>query len=266
MSVFTDEKYEKIEALLRECGDIMLSAGEVEKNKDNIKQKTSEADLVTVFDVKVQKTVINGLKELFPEAKFLAEEKDNSTENINRGLCFVIDPIDGTTNFIHALGASAISLGAVYDGEPVYGAVLDPYRKELFTAEKGRGAFLNGEKISVSSRHMGKSLVCFGTSPYKKDEFADRAFDTARRMFKVCADVRRSGSAAIDICSVACGRNDGFFELELSPWDFCAGALIVKEAGGIISDMNGKQLSFTSPSSFLCSNKSVYSGLLDCIK
>lgn len=261
----TDSQLEQLFQLMRECGEIMKSAHSVENQKGSITSKYGTANFVTVFDVKVQNTLIEGIKSIVPGAKFFAEEKDNSSVDSGSGFCFIIDPIDGTTNFIHDMKASAISVGMLYDGEPVFGAILDPYRNELYHARKGEGAFLNGEKIHVSARALGEALTSFGTSPYNRDTLAKQSFALAGSLFEKTADIRRSGSAAIDIAFVACGRSDIFFEMILSPWDYAAGYVIVTEAGGKMTSFDSNMPSFGKPSSMLCTNGALHRQVLDII-
>lgn len=261
MSIFNAEQQKIFEKLVKECGSFMLSAHALSHDCAEVKAKSGDADFVTVFDESVQEKLITGISAMFPEARFFAEEKENSSEDIKEGMCFIIDPIDGTTNFIHNLCASAISVGLLVDGEPVFGAVYDPYRDEYFCAEKGNGAFCNGARISVSQRELPISVISFGTTPYKKKEYSDAGFEIAKKIFVNCADIRRSGSAAIDMANVACGKLDAFFECILSPWDYAAGYVLVKEAGGQVTDFNGNNSVFSIPSSVLCSNGIVHDKL-----
>ena len=263
--ILSSEQQAQIGVLLRHCGEIMCADPDPEHAKGEITQKDGAANYVTVYDVQVQTYLENGLIQIFPAAKFIAEEQENDPVSAARGLCFVIDPIDGTTNFIHHMGASAVSVALFSDGEPVYGAVYDPYRKELFFALVGCGAYLNGKKITVSDRDLPHALVSLGTAPYNRDALADAVFDKAKRIFLHCADIRRSGSAALDMCYVACGRTDAFFEEILSPWDFAAGQLIVSEAGGRLTDYAGKKPEFGYKSAVLCSNGCVHDSLLQLL-
>lgn len=260
------EQIEKAAELIKECGRLMLSAHEVEREKDAIDAKPGSANFVTVYDKAVQNRLISGLGDIFPGASFFAEEKDNQQELTSSELLFVIDPIDGTTNFIHDMKCSVISVGAFGYGKPLFGIIYNPYFDELFSAENGKGAYLNGVKINVSERRLSKALVSFGTVPYYREEYAARVFDTAEKVFMKCADIRRSGSAAYDICAVACGRTDAYFEAYLSPWDFAAGRIILSEAGGICTDMNGNGLEICSVSSFLCANPLIHKEILNIIK
>lgn len=265
MKLFSENDFIRFDKLIRDCGKFMLSAHMLEEADGNIKKKSGDADLVTVYDEGVQNKLIDGILEIFPDAHFFAEEKENFESDTKDGLCFVIDPIDGTTNFIHELNTSAISICILNDGEPVFGAIYDPYRDEMFTAEKGEGAYKNGSLIRVSDRTLNLAVVSFGTTPYKKIEYADKGFDIAKRIFINSSDIRRSGSAAIDMANVACGRLDAFFECILSPWDYAAGYVIVTEAGGNVTDFSGKNISFSTPSQLLCSNNIVHKKLIALI-
>ncbi len=265
MSILTTEQQEKIITLIRECGKIMLSAHDIESNEENISVKSGAGNFVTVFDVKVQETLIGGILQILPEAHFLAEENDCFSDDCSKGICFVIDPIDGTSNFIHDMRCSAVSVGMLYDNEPVFGAVYAPFSDEMFVANKGEGAFLNGKPIHAASRSLEEALVSFGTAPYYRDKLADLSFDVAKRLFMKTSDMRRSGSAAVDLCFLASGRTDIFFEALLSPWDYAASYVIVTEAGGEMMQMNGEKISLTSPSSVLCVTKSVKNEVLSII-
>ncbi len=239
---------------MRKCGEIMKGAHKSRNIEDCITAKEGSANFVTEFDVLVQNTLIEDILKVVPDAKFLAEEKDNNVSEVNKGHCFVIDPIDGTTNFIHDYKSSSISVGLLFDGTPVFGAVYDPYKDELFSAHIGEGAYCNGEKISVSKNDMKHSLLLFGASPYYKDELADISFSIAKDLFIRSADLRRGGSAAIDMCALACGRADIFFEQRLSPWDFMASYVIITEAGGSMTLFDGSPVSFDRPQSIVCTN------------
>ena len=179
--------------------------------------------------------------------------------------CFIIDPIDGTTNFVHSYKFSCISVALVSRGKVVFGAIYEPYLNEMFTAVLGGGAYMNGERISVANRTMPHAVIAIGTAPYYKSVIGGECMDLMSRTFGACIDVRRSGSAALDLCYAAMGRTDAFCEPLLSPWDFAAGSVIVKEAGGVITDMQGNELDFAKPQSILCSNQVVYKDALKTI-
>lgn len=217
--------------------------------------KSGVADLVTEYDKRVQEQLAIGLKSILPEAKFIGEEgsDDELTEN---GYAFIVDPIDGTTNFIKDYHTSAISVALLKGKEAVAGVIYNPYLDEIFYAIKGQGAFCNDKKISVSSQPMDKALVLFGSSPYDKNLFP-KTIEILSGYFCKALDIRRSGSAALDLCSVACGRAEIYFELQVSPWDFAAGKLLVEEAGGVVTTLDGETLSFEGKTSILAKNNAI---------
>lgn len=242
-----------------EAGNILLSA----ESPEVLISKPGSANFVTEYDLRVQHFLEERLTALLPEASFIGEE-DTEPHTPGR-LCWVVDPIDGTTNFLHGMKASAISI-ALYEGnEAQLGLILQPYLKELFYAERGRGATCNGESIHVSSRRPEEAVLHFGTAPYQRDH-APLTFRLLESLFVSVADLRRTGSAAIDLVSVASGRADGFLEPKLAPWDFGAGKLIVCEAGGKISDMKGVPLPAFSAASVLCGNPALYDWLLEKVQ
>ena len=251
--------------LLRRAGEVMLRATSIEDG-DNLMEKGSAANLVTVYDIKVQELVIAGLKEAFPRATFVAEEKDNSKENTDGECCFILDPIDGTANFTRGFRHSCISLAATRGGRVVYSAIYDPYQDEMFSAELGEGMTVNGRRVSVTPHDISHSLILFGTSPYKKSELGRATFAIAESLYSVCSDVRRCGSAALDLAYLAAGRADGFFELTLSPWDFAAGLLMIEESGGRITDLDGNRPSLNAPCPIIAGYGEVYEAVKTAVK
>ena len=239
----------EISALVTDCGKIILNA---DRGKMAIDIKSGVADLVTEYDKKIQAQLEIGLKGILPEARFIGEEGSHD-ELSDDGYAFIVDPIDGTTNFVKDYHHSAISFALLKGKEAVAGIVYNPYLDEMFSAIKGQGAFLNGKKISVSAQPLDKALVLFGSAPYNKELFP-KAIEILTDYFYKALDIRRSGSAALDLCSVACGRADLYFELIVSPWDFAAGKLIVEEAGGVVTTIDGEPLSFEGKTSISAKN------------
>lgn len=235
--------------LVKDCGKVILNA---DREKMAIDIKSGVTDLVTEYDKGIQEQIAIGLKKILPEAKFIGEE-GSSDELTDDGYAFVVDPIDGTSNFIKDYHMSAISVALLKGKEVVAGVVYNPYLDEVFHAIKGEGAFCNGKKISVSSQPMSNALVLFGTSPYDKKLFG-KTIEILSGYFEQALDIRRSGSAALDLCSVACGRAELYFELQVSPWDFAAGKLLVEEAGGVVTALDGTPLSFEGKTSILAKN------------
>jgi myo-inositol-1(or 4)-monophosphatase len=217
------------------------SAGEVLKRHfghlDSVEKKGA-IDLVTAADVESEKTIFKEIQSVFPDHTILAEESglhQGHPEN-----CWIVDPLDGTTNFAHNLPIFSISIAFSHHQETRIGVVFNPISGELFTAAFGQGAQLNHRPIEVSSTPtMEESLLVTGF-PYDLPDRITGLMQRFRNALCVCQGVRRLGSAAIDLCYVACGRFDGFWEENLKPWDTAAGALIAQEAGGRITDFEGR--------------------------
>lgn len=243
------EVVNEICSLVRECGEVVLNA---DREKMAIDIKSGVADLVTEYDKGIQEKLQVGLKKILPEAKFIGEE-GSSDELSDEGYAFIVDPIDGTTNFVKDYHYSAISVALLEGKGVVAGVVYNPYLDEVFYAIKGQGAFCNGKRISVSSQPLDKALVLFGSSPYDKSLFP-KTIEVLSEYFYKALDIRRSGSAALDLCCVASGRADLFFELQVSPWDFAAGKLLIEEAGGVVTTLDGEPLSFDGKTSVLAKN------------
>lgn len=261
----SDNKCNSILEVIKKCGKNLLSAHDIEKKETDITSKEGAANFVTVYDVNTQKDLMDGLRSIIPDALYFAEEQDNSGVDYNDSLCFFIDPIDGTTNFIHDMKMSAVSVALCHNAKPVFSAVYNPYSDEMFHAQKGKGAFLNNKRIMVSNRNFEKALIMFGTSPYDREALSEMFFPILYRVFMKCADIRRSGSAALDVCYVACGRADAYIEAVLSPWDFAAGKLILEEAGGKLTSFNGEDIVLGERSSILCSNNVLHNEMLGLI-
>ncbi|MES9993511.1 MAG: inositol-1-monophosphatase [Candidatus Thiodiazotropha sp.] len=193
-------------------------------------------DFVSEVDRNAEAVIINLLREKFPHHAILAEEsgKQGSDDHL-----WIIDPLDGTTNFLHGLPQFAVSIALKIKGRLEVGVVYDPVSEEMYTASRGEGALLNDRKIRVSNR-KGLEGALLGTGlPYRDFRFTDNYMGMLKELIKDSAGVRRPGSAALDFAYVAAGRTDGFWELGLKEWDFAAGALLVREAGGMVTDIGG---------------------------
>lgn len=249
MVIDLTEIISEITALVKECGRVIINA---DREKMAIDIKSGVADLVTEYDKNIQNQLEIGLKRILPEAKFIGEE-GSSDKLSDDGYAFIVDPIDGTTNFVKDYRHSAISVALLKGREVVAGVIYNPYLDEVFSAIKGQGAFCNGKQISVSSTPLEKALILFGSSPYDKHLFPETVQIISEYFYKGL-DIRRSGSAALDLCYVACGRADLYLELIVSPWDFAAGKLLVEEAGGVVTTLDGKPLSFEGKTSILAKN------------
>jgi len=245
-----------------------LEAGKfLKENVGNIKSIErkigQETNLVTEIDKQSEAMIIRKIFEYFPSHAILGEEGGSSVQQSDYR--WIIDPLDGTTNFTHGLPLFSVTIGIEHQGEMIAGVVYDPNAEELFTAEKGKGAFLNGKKISVSSTDtLINSLVVTGF-PYNVKENPDNVIQHFINFLPVTQGVRRLGSAAIDLAYVACGRFDGYWEVFLNPWDKAAGVLIVQEAGGMVTNFyNEKNNTVFNPNT-IATNGRIHQQMLDII-
>lgn len=246
--------------------ELAHTAGKMFFDNENTSHITvkGRSDFVTRTDVRVQEYVRQVLKKYYPEIQFMGEEKDNTEIDFN-GALWILDPVDGTTNLIHDFKASALSLALCESGEITMGLIYQPFLDELFFAQKGCGAFLNGKQIHVSDTHsLSESLVCVGTSPYDR-ELTQRNFSDIRAVYERCIDIRRVGAASTDLAWVACGRADAYFERNLKPWDFAAGKLLIEEAGGHVLCMDADEASPIKNCDIIAGNGYVEKEILDIV-
>lgn len=219
----------------REASSIITQYASDESFSIELKGKN---DLVTDADLASEKAIIATIQSEFPDDQILAEESSVKT-SLPKGRVWIIDPIDGTTNFAHQFPRYCVSIALWEDEQPKVGLVLEVASQELFTAVKGEGAWLNGNKISISENTDPSSSLIGTGFPYKDLDLVDNYLVLFKRMMEKTHGVRRPGTAAWDLCNVACGRFEGFYEYGLSPWDVAAGTLIIQEAGGVICDWKG---------------------------
>lgn len=242
----------------------LIEAGKIFSGKSIEKKDITEkgfGNYVTVIDYNVQKLLVPKFKEIIPSSNVITEESKDNNYSIEKPT-WILDPVDGTTNLIYDMKHSAISVGLFIDEKPALGFVYNPSRNEMFFAQKNKGAYLNGEKIKVSNaKSIKNSLISFGTSPYNRKK-AGRTFDIAKNIFLSCRDLRRCGAASLDLAYTACGRLDGFFEMELQPWDFAGGKIILEEAGGKITDFNGKSIDVCKPGPVIATNGFIHEEIL----
>ena len=222
--------------------DAALKAGGIlRENIHGLREITYKGDinLVTEMDMRSERTIVEMLHGAFPDHGVVAEEE---TKLCNAsGYTWVIDPLDGTTNYAHGYPCFAVSIALKHEEDVILGVVYDPMRDELFTARKGLGAYLNGKQIKVSAVDaLIKSLLATGF-PYDRKVSDKNNLSYFCDLLMASQEVRRDGSAALDLCYVAAGRLDGFWELKLKPWDVAAGSLVVNEAGGLVSDLSGNR-------------------------
>ncbi|MDI6738746.1 MAG: inositol monophosphatase family protein [Candidatus Edwardsbacteria bacterium] len=219
-------------------------------------------DLVTESDHRSEELIVKLLRKNFPDDDIMTEESEKERTKSDRR--WIIDPLDGTTNYAHKFPFWCVSIAFEHKGTIELGAVYNPNLKELFTAHRGRGAYLNGGRIKVSRQHeLGKSLLATGF-PYDVHESSQDNLEYFRRFIKRAQAVRRPGSAAIDLAYVACGRLDGFWEMKLKAWDMAAAALMVTEAGGTVTALNGGPFSIYVPEC-LASNGQIHQTMIDIL-
>ena len=245
------EKNKIILDIIKKAGLIMRGA---KMDESLIHSKSGTFNFVTEYDCKIQRFLQEELTSVYPDAVFLAEEDGEDHSALGGGYTFIIDPIDGTSNFIHGYSDRAVSVGLLYKKAPYFGAVYLPFTDELYYAEAGCGAYRNGERIRVSQSGLAGSLTSFGTCPYDRGRLGKKVMELAYELFMHSTDLRRCGSAASDLCAVACGRLGCFCELILSPWDYAAGSLIVTEAGGSVTRLDGSPISYSERSPILATN------------
>ena len=222
------------------------------------------ADFVSEVDKASERRIVEIINRRCPEATVLGEEL-SPTAVSSDGIVVIADPLDGTTNFLHGYPEYAVSIAIVRDRELCAGAVLNVTREDEFTATKGGGAFLNGQRIRVSSlREPGRALIGTGF-PFKTLELLPQYLAQFSLVIRGTAGVRRAGAAALDLANVACGRFDGFWELTLAPWDVAAGMLIVQEAGGIVTDLDGNP-GRPIPGALVAGNPAMHAWLLQTLK
>lgn len=246
--------------------DAAREAGQMLKENLDVSREISfkgEVDLVTNFDNKSQKMIFDRLSANFTDHDFIAEE--GLEQEKGGDFRWIIDPLDGTTNYAHRFPIFTVSIALEWKGQVICGVVYDPMRDEMFTGIKGEGSFLNGRQIKVSSViELDKSLVATGF-PYDLRESSDNNIAHFNNFLTRVQAVRRCGSAAMDLCHVACGRFDGFWELKLKPWDVAAASLIVEEAGGHLSDFQDGEFSIYSPET-LGTNGLIHQQMVDVLK
>ncbi len=250
--------------LLRQAIEIVRSAGEIITKSETdsvLVHKKGTANYVTEVDFAVQDYLINRLSTLLPNSNFISEESETNVFSLDKAT-WIIDPLDGTTNFMYDYKCSAISVALFIDKKPFLGIVYNPNTNEMFTAMSGEGAYLNDNKIHVSKcATLSDSLIAFGTTPYQKYN-SKKTFNIVEEVFSKSRDVRRSGSAALDIAFTACGRTDAYFEMLLQPWDFAGGLVILEESGGTITDWTGNAPDVLVAGPILASNGLTHDELL----
>ena len=246
----------------RRAGQIINRASlDVDKLRIDVKQ---QSDFVTEVDRAAEAAILDVLREAYPTHGIQAEESGLAGTSADNEYQWIIDPLDGTTNFIHGVPQYAISIGLAYKGVMTQAVVYDPNRNEIFTASKGGGAFMNEKRIRVTKRfRLDEALIGTGF-PYRVFDHIDAYLAIFRDIAQRTAGMRRPGAAALDLAWVACGRMDGFWELGLSPWDMAAGTLLITEAGGLVGDLSG-EANYMQTGNLIGGNPKIFSQLLQLI-
>lgn len=249
--------------------EVIKAAGGIINRKFQTKrsiESKGKSNYVTDLDKEIEQYIIEKISQLYPQYPFISEESQHNLGQVNT--YWVLDPIDGTTNLIHNYPRVCISIALISCNETIFGIVYSPLTNELFYAQQHKGAYIQKgdltNKISVSGcNNVEYSLIGFGC-PYNKERIP-LLFDFMKLLLSQCDDIKRTGPASLDLCYVACGILDAYLELDLEIWDFLAGSLILKEAGGIITDINGNLVE-NKKSDILVSNGKIHTKIIDIIK
>ncbi|MEX0940543.1 MAG: inositol monophosphatase family protein [Candidatus Babeliales bacterium] len=249
-----------VEPIIRKAGDILLSYWQ----KPIIRSQKKDHGFVTEADIASEEYLIEALHQVLPEASFFAEESGKKG-NTADGYCWVIDPLDGTTNFAFGIPHFCISIALTYFNEPIFGMIFLPLFDELFYAQKGKGSFLNQKKIAIAQdRPLDKTLLLVGF-PYKKGKTFLRVLENLNQISTRTYAFRHLGAIAIDQAYIACGRADGLFFEDLAWWDVAAGILLIKEAGGVVSTYEGKDIR-PEYHSYVAANEGLYQHLFSLLQ
>jgi myo-inositol-1(or 4)-monophosphatase len=245
----------------RKAGSIITRASfEVDKLTIRSKQQN---DFVSEVDDAAEAAIISTLRDAYPDHGFLGEE--SGYQDRDAEFMWVIDPLDGTTNFLHGVPQYCVSIALLHKGVMQQAVVFDPNRNELFTATRGVGAYLNDRRIRVSRTDRMEAALLGTGFPFREMDHLDEYLRMLRNCMRTCAGVRRPGAAALDLAWVACGRYDGFWEIGLSPWDMAAGALLVREAGGLVGDFDGDE-GFLEKGRIVAGNARLFAAFLQLLK
>jgi len=241
----------------------IISRASFDVDKLNIRKKRQN-DFVSEVDEAAEEAIIRILRDAYPDHGILAEESGTS-DDAKSDYVWVIDPLDGTTNFLHGFPQYCVSIGLLHKGKPTQAVIYDPNRNELFTATKGVGAYLNDRRIRVSRTDRLEDALMGTGFPFREVGHLDDYLRMFKNVTLATSGIRRPGAAALDLAWVACGRIDGFWEMGLSPWDMAAGALLVREAGGLIGDLDGNE-GFLDSGRVVATNAKLFSATLQLLK
>ncbi|KTD59037.1 inositol monophosphatase family protein [Legionella shakespearei] len=244
----------------RQAGEIIIRHME-QVDRLKITAKSSQ-EYFSEVDIKAEQVIINAIRKAYPEHGILAEE--SGMQEGHEEFVWIIDPLDGTSNYLHGFPFFSVSIALKVKGRIEHGVIYDPLRHECFAASRGRGARLNDRRIRVSKQTLLSASLLGTGVPFRDIHLAQRYLPTFEAMMGKCAGVRRTGSAALDLAYVASGRLDGFWEFGLRPWDIAAGSLLIREAGGLISDVHGGD-DFLSHGDVVAGTPKVFKSLLQTL-
>lgn len=249
----TDIDYQAIEAVVRKAGEKLRNA---KLSKETIHKKEGLANFCTDFDTEIQRFLIRELSAILPGAVFFGEEdtEGNQGAGASGEYTFYIDPIDGTTNFMFDYHFSCISVGLAHHGKMEAGCVYDPYMDEMYMGIRGKGSTLNGQRLQMENISVTEGIATFGCARYNEDKI-DILFQTVQELYMRSLCIRSGGSAALDLCRIASGRNAVYLEMKLNPYDFAAASLIIEEAGGMVGQIDGTSITLDQPCSMLAGTK-----------
>ena len=254
----------QLQAIVREAGKILKEA---QLDSDGVGQKQGEANFVTVYDVRIQQFLMEKLSEMIPDATFFGEEdtQGNQAGCLSDGFTFIIDPIDGTTNFMLDCHYSCISVAVAWGGVLVAGCIYNPYLNHMYVAVRGMGCYLNGRRLKMEELSVEQGIVGFGAARYN-DENVELLFGVVKNLFHRCLAIRSGGSAALDLAKIASGSHVAYVEMKLQPYDYCAAAVMIEEAGGRIVQMDGRPITLDRPCSILAGTKKAVAQILQTIR
>lgn len=248
--------YDMIIELVKEAGQFVFD----EDLRTSVSTKGA-SDYVTAVDLKISSFIKQKLKEITPDIGFMSEEDEGTIEKKR----WILDPIDGTTNLVYGYNFSSVSL-AYFNGEKIeFGIIYNPYNKDLFVAERGKGVYLNDKKLPIAKdRELNECIVEFGAGSTKK-QYADEIFAIGKAVFKNCLDLRRNCSSALAIAYIAAGKMNGYFERDIKPWDYAAATLMLEECGVLCSDWEGNPIQYEHHTSFVCGTPQIYKLIIEKI-
>ena len=250
--------YRQIEDTVREAGKMMLTA---HLDRDTVHEKDGGANFVTDYDVAIQKFLIDRFRVLLPEASYYGEEETEGVEQSDAGeYVFYIDPIDGTTNFMSGYNHSCVSVGLAHAGKMIAGFVYNPFTDQMYAAVRGRGSTLNGKPLHMGDRPIAEGVAGFDATRYNEGtgELVDILFEAVKELFRRSLATREGGSAALGLCQVAASANVVYIQMVLKPYDYAAASVIVEEAGGVMTQMDGSPVALDGTSSMICGTKTAW--------